>query len=271
MPARDGTRLALRRFDGDREPGFVLVHGLASNARTWDAVAGILSDAGHPVIAYDQRGHGASERPEHGHDLGTALADLDAVVAASGFAHFVVAGQSWGANLAVAHGARSALTPQAVMCVDGGTIDLPSMFATWEECAERLAPPGIRGDLAAAEAGIRAMHPGWPDEAITATLANLEERPDGTVANRLPRTSHMAILRTMWDHPPSNDHRRLKVPATFLMASRAIDPAFGEEKHRSVQAAASVIREATVEWIDGGHDLHLELPDLVAARLRSAV
>jgi pimeloyl-ACP methyl ester carboxylesterase len=269
--ARDGARLAVRRFDGDHTPGFVLVHGLASNARTWDAVAGILSDAGHPVVAYDQRGHGVSDRPDHGYDLATALDDLDTVIAAAGFGSFVVAGQSWGANLAIAHGARSTLTPRAVVCVDGGTIDLPAMFDTWEQCAERLTPPDLRADLATAEAGIRAMHPDWSDEAIVATLANLEQRPDGTVANRLPRAAHMAILRSMWDHPPSGDHRRLTAPTTFLMATRAVDPAFGEEKRRTVETAVSVIVGATLEWIDGVHDLHLQHPDLVAARLLGAI
>ena len=46
----------------ERRP-FLLVHGLSSNARTWDGVAAELSAAGHPVVAIDQRGHGRSEKP----------------------------------------------------------------------------------------------------------------------------------------------------------------------------------------------------------------
>ncbi len=44
-------------------PPFVLVHGLASNARLWDGVATALVAAGHPVFAVDLRGHGRSSKP----------------------------------------------------------------------------------------------------------------------------------------------------------------------------------------------------------------
>ena len=47
-----GLKLHVRRWDGDGIP-FVLVHGLASNARTWDVVARELHAAGHPVVAVD--------------------------------------------------------------------------------------------------------------------------------------------------------------------------------------------------------------------------
>jgi alpha-beta hydrolase superfamily lysophospholipase len=57
--AVDGARLAVRRWRADGAP-ILLVHGLASNARTWDGVAEALVAAGHDVAAVDLRGHGAS-------------------------------------------------------------------------------------------------------------------------------------------------------------------------------------------------------------------
>ena len=54
-----GPRLALRRADGPRR-AYLLVHGLASNARLWDGVARRLAGAGHAVAAVDLRGHGRS-------------------------------------------------------------------------------------------------------------------------------------------------------------------------------------------------------------------
>ena len=49
-----GPRLAVRRARGDqsRRP-FLLVHGLASNARLWDGVATALADSGREVAAVD--------------------------------------------------------------------------------------------------------------------------------------------------------------------------------------------------------------------------
>src|SRR6266540_576228 len=72
--------LHVRHFAGvsSRRP-FVLVHGLSSNARLWDGVAGRLAAHGHPVYAVDLRSHGESDRPAEGYDTATAAADLDAV------------------------------------------------------------------------------------------------------------------------------------------------------------------------------------------------
>ncbi len=53
---------------------FLLVHGLASNARTWDGVAARLAAEGHPVVAIDQRGHGLSDKPDDGYDYATVTA-----------------------------------------------------------------------------------------------------------------------------------------------------------------------------------------------------
>ena len=54
---------------------FVLVHGLASNARMWDGVAAELAAAGHPVVWIDQRGHGQSGKPDDGYDFTTIVND----------------------------------------------------------------------------------------------------------------------------------------------------------------------------------------------------
>ena len=48
---------------------FVLVHGLASNARLWDGVGDRLAELGHASIAVDQRGHGESSKPDTGYDF----------------------------------------------------------------------------------------------------------------------------------------------------------------------------------------------------------
>ena len=51
-----GVELYVEMRAGDRAaPPFVLVHGLASNARLWDGVAEHLHAAGHTVVVIDQR------------------------------------------------------------------------------------------------------------------------------------------------------------------------------------------------------------------------
>ena len=60
----------------DHEHPCLLVHGLASNCRTWESVAERLHAFGHPVAAVDQRGHGRSDKPPEGYDYATLCRDL---------------------------------------------------------------------------------------------------------------------------------------------------------------------------------------------------
>ena len=77
---------------------FLLVHGLASNARLWDGVARRLASAGHSAVAVDLRGHGHSDKPESGYDFATIVEDMRALIGALGlgFERPILVGQSWG-------------------------------------------------------------------------------------------------------------------------------------------------------------------------------
>ena len=62
----DGVPLAFTRYTPDGaapaggRPGVLVLHGLAGNRGTVDAVAAAFANAGYSVLAYDARGHGAS-------------------------------------------------------------------------------------------------------------------------------------------------------------------------------------------------------------------
>ena len=103
----------------ERTP-FLLVHGLASNARLWDGVARHLTELGHTVVAVDQRGHGSSSKPDTGFDMATVADDLALLIGSLGFNRPVVAGQSWGANVVIELAHRSPESVRGVVAVDGG-------------------------------------------------------------------------------------------------------------------------------------------------------
>jgi len=110
----DGLNLRVLRWDSAARSEltpFLLVHGLASNARLWDGMGPRLAAAGHAVAAVDLRGHGLSDKPDGGYDFATISEDLRALIAALGFDRPVLAGQSWGAGVvldfAVRHPERS--------------------------------------------------------------------------------------------------------------------------------------------------------------------
>ncbi|MDI1460373.1 alpha/beta hydrolase [Catellatospora sp. KI3] len=262
-----GVVLRLRHRDGSGEP-FLLVHGLSSNARLWDEVAGHLAAAGHPSWSVDLRGHGESDAPEHGYDTGTAADDLAAIIAALGLARPVVVGQSWGGNVVVRLAAKHPHLPGSLGLVDGGWIDLPAMFPDWAACEAALRPGDIDGRPAADLRGwLESSHPDWSATAKAATLANLRVEADGTMWRRLTIPHHLRILRSMWDEPAGADLPLVTVPA-LLLPARGPD----DERADQIRSAAAALPHARISWYpDSDHDLHAQHPARVAADLLTLV
>ncbi len=280
-----GVSLAARRrdardrvADGSAAP-FVLVHGLASNARTWDGVASRLADLGHPSVAVDLRGHGLSDRPAAGYDFATVAGDVAAVIRALGLDRPIVAGQSWGADVALEVAARHGEDVRGVACVDGGFLDLSREFPVWEEGAVALAPPVLEGMPATElEARIRSGHPDWSDAGVAATMANFEIRGDGTVAPRLAREHHMTILRALWERRTTEVLASADVPVLLLPA----DTGDADWTAAKRAAAGRVVSRLADGGPDGGrvrvrwfapadHDIHVQHPGELAGVLHAAV
>jgi pimeloyl-ACP methyl ester carboxylesterase len=269
----DGVRLHVRRWPGEsgRVP-FLLVHGLSSNARLWDGVAVRLAAAHHPAYAVDLRGHGESERPAGGYDTATAVADLDALATALNLSPAVVVGQSWGGNVAVEFSATHPARVRALGLVDGGWIDLPTEYDSWEAVERALRPADVDGVREAdVIAFIRRQHPDWHEWAVRATVANFRVDNDGRLSRRLPIPEHLQILRSMWDDPPGPYHPQVQVPA-LLMPSLPADAEGAERKRAQVAKATAALPDATVKEYPGAdHDLHAQQPKAVAADLLDLV
>lgn len=263
----DGTRLAVRRAAGTQRP-FLLVHGLASNARMWDAVARRLVHGGHEVVAVDLRGHGRSDRPAHGHSTGQAAADLAAVTASLdlvGDRKPISVGQSWGGNVVVTQAAEHAGVA-GLGLVDGGWIALGDRYPTFEACWAELAPPQLDGvRLESLAQRFRRWHSDWPEESIRGSLANFEVLPDGTGRSRLAREHHRDIVRSMWDTDVRDAYPRIGVP---VLVAPAVPGGEAGARRESVRAAAALLSDAEISWYEGAdHDLHAQHPDRLAADL----
>ena len=268
VPVAPGVALHVVTWDGGDLVPFLLVHGLASNCRTWEGVADRLHELGHPVAALDQRGHGRSDKPDDGYDFATLGADLVAVLDAAGFERAVVAGQSTGGNIAVELAARRPDRLVAVAGVDGGSLEVARQFPVWEDCAAALAPPRMAGTPAATvEAWIRGAHPAWSAWAIEATMANFEQAADGTVRPWLAFDNHLRILRSLWEHRPSTVIPTLHVPLLLALADSG-DPWTDQKRD---MAAALESPRVRVEWFSpGDHDLHQQYPVELAELLHGA-
>ena len=255
------VRLHLRVWTGEGVP-FLLLHGLASNSRTWDLVARRLSAAGHAAAALDQRGHGESDKPDAGYDFETVTADLARVLDALGWERPIVVGQSWGGNVVLEFGARYPGRARGLGFVDGGFLDPRSRpGATWERAARELKPPDLLGKPEAElRRLIRERNPDWAPEAVDGAMGNFEILPDGTVRPWLTLDRHMTILWALWNQSPSEIYSRVREPVVLCATDGG---RFGlDVRTRQVEAAQAGLKRAKVHWFpDTSHDIHLHRPE----------
>jgi pimeloyl-ACP methyl ester carboxylesterase len=253
---------------------FLLVHGLASNARLWDGVAPRLGAAGHAVAAVDLRGHGRSDKPDGGYDFATISEDLRGLIAALGFDRPVLVGQSWGAGVVLDFAVRHPDLVRGIVLVDGGLTDLRDAFPSWEICWTRLAPPQLVGlPLSDVEGYFRLHHADWPMEGLEGSLANFEIRPDRTIAPWLTRDRHRAILESMWGQRTADLWAGLRVPPLIIPVDGG-ESDWTQAKRAGADAAETALRASgvpcQVQWFTGDHDIHAQHPAELAEALLAA-
>jgi esterase len=84
-------------WEGDGEYTVVLLHGIGDNATIWSPLAESLP-RDIRIIAFDQRGHGNSDRPNPpAYACDDYVGDLDRCIGALGLNNIIVAGHSMGA------------------------------------------------------------------------------------------------------------------------------------------------------------------------------
>jgi pimeloyl-ACP methyl ester carboxylesterase len=269
----NGIRLRVLSWpsQGESSP-FLLLHGLASNARFWEPVAARLAAAGHAAYAPDLRGHGQSDTPVDGYDFETVTEDLAGLVSALSLRRFIVAGHSWGGHVALDFASRH--NPDGLGLIDGGFTQLSDApEATWENVEQALTPPRLAGT--AKERFLERLetaHPSWPADVPwkEIVMANFEVRRDGTIAPHLTFENHMQVVRALWEFPTYERFRHVRCPVLIAAArpSDALarrDEAFLELKRRGREQAMENLARVRFVWMDDtDHDIPLHRPGPLA-------
>ncbi len=95
LPRIRRAQLHVQDTGGSGRP-VVLIHGWPLSGESWAAQIPALHDAGFRAIAYDRRGFGRSEKPEHGYDYDTLAADLAGIIVDLDLRDAVLVGFSMG-------------------------------------------------------------------------------------------------------------------------------------------------------------------------------
>jgi pimeloyl-ACP methyl ester carboxylesterase len=281
----DGVRLHVRDWSAGPSAGrpargrradraALLIHGLASSSHIWDLVAPRLSRAGIRAVAYDQRGHGESSKPPSGYGFGETTTDAAEVIRDLRLRRPVVAGHSWGANVALELAVRRPRLVGSVVLLDGAYTRMRDRM-DWPTARTELEPPDIDGMTVEDFLAWPRTHLGdalniTPQiEQVFLSLVRVDDR--GRIHRRLPVRKHMRIVRAIWKQDTLELLRRVNVP-TLVLAVRSVrgapDPAgLVEERRRAARAVREIGPPIRFEWIDGIHDVPLQRPWAVARRI----
>jgi pimeloyl-ACP methyl ester carboxylesterase len=149
----DGTRLHAERFGADDAPAtLVLAHGWTEQISFWGPVIRRLAGPELTIVAYDLRGHGASDQAAgDDYSLDRFGEDLEAVLAAAGGdpARTAVGGHSLGAMSiaawAAAHDVGARVSAAAL--INTGLSDLIGGALIFGEIGAKLSPAWLSRSL----------------------------------------------------------------------------------------------------------------------------
>ena len=219
--AAGGLTLAVSD-DGAGTP-VVLLHGLSASRRYVVMGSTALQRAGHRVVAYDARGHGASSpAPEpslYGYEELTA--DLLAVLDGLGIERAVLAGSSMGAHtilrLALELPERVAALAVITPGYDPVTHDDPARLARWDALSDALREGGI--DAFVEAFGVQRLPAAWRGAVSTVMRQRLGHHQHlDAVADALhwtPRSRPFADLHAL---------EEIEMPALVVASRDEADP-----------------------------------------------
>ncbi|MBA2504594.1 MAG: alpha/beta fold hydrolase [Thermoleophilaceae bacterium] len=140
----------LRGDDAGAGPAVVLLHGLTATRRHVLSGSRFLERSGHRVVAYDARGHGASD-PASSYAYPEQVADLAGLIEERGLERPVLVGQSMGAAAAMAYALAEPGRVGGLVQITPAYDGAPQPDPRWERLAEGLERAGVDGFMAAYE------------------------------------------------------------------------------------------------------------------------
>lgn len=235
----------------------VLLHGLTATHRYVVMGSRALERSGHRVVAYDARGHGASDPAPQPSAYGyeDLAADLLRVLDERGIGRAVLAGASMGAHtalrVALEHPDRVAGLVVVTPAYDAQTFDDPAGLARWDALSEGLRDGGVEGFVAAY--GEPSGDPAWRETLLTVLRQRLSahEHPEA-VADALravPRSRPFGDL---------DELAAIAVPTVVVADRDDADPghplAVGEAYAAAIPGASLLVEEpgaSPIAWQGG--------------------
>jgi len=230
----------------------VLLHGLTATHRYVVHGSRALERSGHHVIAYDARGHGASD-PQQPYDYPSLAADLGALLDARGIDRALLAGASMGAHTLLRFALeRPERVAGIVAITPAWTEDRDPDLDEWDRLAHGLRSAGVDGFVAAYD--------------FTKLPAAWHDTVERVLRQRLAAHQHAEAVADALEQVPRSMPfdgvdalRDLDgIPAVVVASRDGADPghplAVGERYARTIPGARLVVEpegESPIAWRGG--------------------
>ncbi len=249
----------------------VLLHGLSQQRAFWGPVIRRLRH--RPVIAVDQRGHGASDATvTDDFAIARVARDLAEILDGLGVTGAHLVGHSWGAAVALRASVQDAERTRSTALIDGGLWTSPTTMSPREEVMARLRPPDLGLTADALWDRIRAGDLGatWSAETRAALEPTFIADDAGLLRTRIGVDRHLAVLSALLDYDPWPDAAAVRTPMWFAMCT----PRGGLEdplRRQTLERAARLPAVLVQQWEGAVHDVPLQWPALVAGFIDALV
>lgn len=259
----DGVRFHYLDWGGDGEP-LLMLAGLGCTAHVYAELAPHLTDR-FRVVALTRRGHGLTDRTEHGHALGDAAEDARRFLDHLGIERAHLVGHSMGCGEISALAARHPERVASLVYLDGAFdwADSPPR----PEDAPGSTSPERYASYDELVAYVRKIMPGfdamWGPAWDAMLRSSVVTHPDGSVTERLTDEAAVPFIKALDDfrHP----YGEITAPALAIYAlgfERGADDASWRTACRD-RFAAEMAEGQVHEVPDATHYLFLDRRDEV--------
>ncbi len=255
-------------------PPVILLHGFPENWRSWRHQFAPLVAAGFSVWAPDLRGYNLSGRPRErrAYHISHLIADLAAVVGATGYARAHLCGHDWGGVIAWTFaGRRADLVDQLVICnaphpglYVRGVWRLSQLFRSWYVLFFMLPRLPERALAAGNFRAVRRMFRVMPARPNTFSDDDID-RYVAALAVPGALTAGLNYYRANAGIGMATVAGAARIPAETLVLWGDRDPALAPALTNGLDRVAARVR--VVHFPDAGHWIQNEAPDAVNAAM----
>ncbi len=173
----DGLAIAAEAFGPEGDAGIIFIHGFSQSGLCWARQVASPALAGLPLVTYDFRGHGASDKP-----LDPAFYqeprrwadEVEAVRRAAGFGKAILVGWSYAGRIIGDYLAAYGTTHLGgIVFVDAVTSNDRAFYGSCNKLMRQMCSPALRDNLAATTAFIQRCVASPLDPQTTAALLGI--------------------------------------------------------------------------------------------------